>query len=513
MTQINYNSPKWFNSETAKLLSIYDDKTTNKIFFKKDRNIKTQIYKLNNKLNIDIDNNPSIESKIIKQLDDIINNYKPKFNKNKTIKTKFIKEINGINKVTRVKKYIINFNKKQIETIQNWIYECRKLYNICIDKHNTDNTYFNKGYKAIKANLLNEVYKNKKKPVPYDVLSDEIRIFCSNLKSCYTNLKNKNIKYFKIKKKTKKNTNDSLLIPSKSIQKNGIFSTILGPVNKLNLDLEITHDSRLFYNHYQNNYTLMIPTDVICKQISNRESICAIDPGEKKFIEFVGSQSYGYIGKNMRKVILKNRNQISKYQKILSKGKNKNGKSIKNKKHIIRKIRKLYKKNKNIVKELHNQTANYLCKNYDKILIPKFQTQNMIKHKKEFKVYKKDFINTGTTNEEKKYKAKELTKKCRLNKNVKYVLNSLSHYQFRQHLIDKSNEYGCIVKVITEEDTSCTCSNCGHKSNIYNKRQKECENCKYKIDRDLNGAKNILIKNLKVFNYKAIKLKASYKPI
>lgn len=52
-------------------------------------------------------------------------------------------------------------------------------------------------------------------------------------------------------------------------------------------------------------------------------------------------------------------------------------------------------------------------------------------------------------------------------KRAKFVLNMLGHYKFRQHLINKSNEYGCNVKIVTEEDTTQTCTKCGHKSGKY----------------------------------------------
>ena len=50
--------------------------------------------------------------------------------------------------------------------------------------------------------------------------------------------------------------------------------------------------------------------------------------------------------------------------------------------------------------------------------------------------------------------------------------------------------------IVTEEYTSKTCTRCGGISDKYNRRRKECEYCKYKIDRDINGSRNILIKNL-----------------
>ncbi len=79
----------------------------------------------------------------------------------------------------------------------------------------------------------------------------------------------------------------------------------------------------------------------------------------------------------------------------------------------------------------------------------------------------------------------------------------LSHYKFKQYLINKGNEYDCEIKEVTEENTSKACTKCGKKSDIYKKRQKECEFCKYKIDRDVNGSRNILIKNVKVVKSRA----------
>ena len=300
-------------------------------------------------------------------------------------------------------------------------------------------------------------------------------------------------------------TNYSLYIPLKSIQEHGIFTTLLGKVDNFP-KLNTLHDCRLFYNYNLDSFTLLVPTSYQCKPIQNREPICAIDPGESKFISFYGLQSHGYIGKDIRKPLLKIRNKISRYQKILSKNINKKNGKLNNRKKLHKKIRKLYKKSKNIIKELHNQSANYLCKSYDKILIPKFETQQMIKTKKKFKEYKLEYINEGITLEDRRKKSREFTKKCRLSKNVKYVLNQLSHFSFRQHLANKAKEHGCLIKVVTEEFTSQTCTYCGTLSKTYDhNRMKTCSHCNYKIDRDINGARNILIKNINVFKYKVIK--------
>ena len=96
-----------------------------------------------------------------------------------------------------------------------------------------------------------------------------------------------------------------------------------------------------------------------------------------------------------------------------------------------------------------------------------------------------------------KKELKRITKWKRLSGRVKFVLNMLSHYTFRQHLIHKANEYGCQINVVTEEYTSETCTNCGQLSDSYSNRVKTCEYCNYKINRDYGGSRNILIKNYK----------------
>ena len=73
----------------------------------------------------------------------------------------------------------------------------------------------------------------------------------------------------------------------------------------------------------------------------------------------------------------------------------------------------------------------------------------------------------------------------------------LSHYKFKMHLLKKCKEYGSELVKVTEEYTSKTCTNCGKQGTSYSKeRVKICE-CEYKIDRDENGARNIMIKNIK----------------
>ena len=203
--------------------------------------------------------------------------------------------------------------------------------------------------------------------------------------------------------------------------------------------------------------------------------------------------SYGFdkcikFGENIRKPILNEQKKIKKFQSILGKNKNRKGKKLKHRTIIKRKVRRCYRKISNIVKELHNKTALHLCRNYNKILIPKFETQNMIRKYK--KIKNKISETTMTRVEIKKY-----TRHRKMNKRVAFVMGMLSHYKFREHLKHKSIEYGCELHVVTEEFTSKCCGKCGILSDNYKNRMKICPNCNHQINRDINGSRNILILN------------------
>ena len=422
----------------------------------------------------------------------------------KTLLTKHTKKVDNNNKIVKTFTYKVNFNEEQIKKIFVWINECIDVYKECVNIFNNHKDLYTSLYTKFKLVVFKRLFKdkNKEKNAPYDTLTDIVREFCSNTKSAFTNLKNGNITHFEMKVKQFK-TAFSLFISKKSINKDGIFTSLLGKQKEFSkiIDVsEIENDCRLIYDKQKKEFYLKCPMYEKLKTIKNRESVCGLDPGEKIFMTFYGTNTCGTIGEDIRKPILRMRNKISKLQSILKKGVNRKNKKLRNKNYIKRKISKTYEKIKNIVKELHNKTALFLCKNFEQIIIPPFETQKMVadkrnEYKNKAKIERQNI--NGENKNEVKNKLKAYTRKGRLNKRVKYVLNTLSHYKFRQHLLNKCEEYGCELSVKTEEYTSKLCSKCGKISDKYNNREKECEHCEYKINRDINGARNILVKNMK----------------
>lgn len=502
---------------------IFNKQVSNNLIFKKNKQID-----INHEQQLINDN----YDKLIKQIyqSDKYDN-KTKQIKIKTLTTKKNKSIKNIDSTTKTLKIKIYPNLIQKNILGKWFDECIKVYDFCIGQYKKDKSYFIKMDLSDKVKIFNDIYGNNEKNAPYAVLSDEVRIFFSNLKSCKTNLKNKNIKHYELKSKDVSKSH-SIFLPKSSIKKNGFYITHLKTMKGMNIKLDLNDigDSRLIHDKENDEYFLSIPYYQKIIKSDNKINIVSIDPGEKIFASFYSEKNYGHIGKNIRNKILPIEKKIRRYQRILSnktndykvingqilrdykknkiinkynkKGKIMNNKKLRNnsilrnKKHIKRKIRRCYKKIKNIVKELHNKTALYFVKNYDKILLPKFSTQNMVRNKKFNKEYFNKLNIEKGINECKK-EVKKIYKQRKLNGRVKFVLNNLSHYKFKMHLLNKCKEYGSELIEVSEEYTSKTCTNCGIQSINYSKeRIKTCE-CGYKIDRDINGARNILIKNLK----------------
>jgi putative transposase len=84
----------------------------------------------------------------------------------------------------------------------------------------------------------------------------------------------------------------------------------------------------------------------------------------------------------------------------------------------------------------------------------------------------------------------------KLSSEVARRMNTLSHYMFRMRLINKFNELNKIVEVKEEYYTSQTCTKCGNiKSDLGGAKVYKCEKCKMIMERDFNGARNIMLRN------------------
>jgi putative transposase len=121
---------------------------------------------------------------------------------------------------------------------------------------------------------------------------------------------------------------------------------------------------------------------------------------------------------------------------------------------------------KNLRSECHKQVGSYLAKNYDVIVLPTFETSQMV-----------------------------VKKKRKLRSKTARAMMTWAFYQFSQTLEHLCNRYGSKLVRITEEYTSKTCTKCGHvHRNLGSSKNFICPSCGYEIPRDFNEAVGIFLK-------------------
>ena len=221
-----------------------------------------------------------------------------------------------------------------------------------------------------------------------------------------------------------------------------------------------------------------MPEEIKIAKNIKKDNICSIDPGNKTFLTIYDPEGKTikicsrdeHLKFNLMKNIIK-RKEIHKYinSKFTNTLVNENKEEyIKSKAKIKKYYNRLTLRIQHMIKELHYKSANYLCSNYSKILLGKLSIQNIT------------------------------SKDGKLCTNEKLFSYAISHDKFRTILKQVALKYGSTVHIVCEGNTSKTCGACGLVKEIKNKRTYKCENCKAVIDRDVNGARNILIKHQKL---------------
>jgi putative transposase len=189
-----------------------------------------------------------------------------------------------------------------------------------------------------------------------------------------------------------------------------------------------------------------------------------LDPGERSFQTFYSPD--GICGKIGGEEFNQKLNILDKKLDLL------HGLSAKaaskRKRNIKKRMAKIRLTIRNLVQDLHWQTAAFLCDNFQNIFLPRFEVSKMVK---------------GSP----------------LGSGVSRKLLQLSHGDFKQKMIYYAKTKHRNLYIVGEEYSTKTCGSCGHIQVMEAKKTFDCEHCKARIDRDYNGARNICLKLLSKF--------------
>ena len=459
-------------------------KSLNQTFTDNQRNklisdvIVTYMAKFNKETNKNIVNETKL-NKLVSELEKKIkyfNNKPSKVSKVSQSKIKSLKKI--YNKRIKVKKLRLYVNDEQKNIFKQWCGTCRYLYNTTLYdiKENKEKINFIKlRNKYIPKSVISEDNKWML-DIPKEVRAESINDLCKAYDSTFKLLNNGTIKKFNMNYRKKKN-DQSIVLPSSALKfdddnnlqlyKRILKENSLLKFNKREKIPKIEFNCRLKLAK-PNIWILYIPyTEAGYNGIENQDAkILSLDPGVRTFL--TGYSPNGSVIKIGDQDISRLIRLCLLIDKMQSKISSKDMKCYK-RLRILNKMQKLRLKIKNLKEDMHWKVCNYLCNNYNYILLPTFEVSNMIvKNSRKIK-----------------------------SKTVRKLLN-LNHGAFRERLKTKAlDKKDCYIIMCNESFTSKTCTNCGTiNETLGGKKKFKCLKCHISVDRDINGARNILLRAL-----------------
>jgi len=313
-----------------------------------------------------------------------------------------------------------------------------------------------------KKNKIHELSKlhinNRDIYVDRHLLDYAINDSINRYKSCLTNLRNGNIKHFRLRYLSPRKSNKIIKLEKCAFSNNCFYSRTFRNVRfDTNHDIDfkdvIVTTSIIQYLEHKDEFMLLIKYRKEINKNMNTH-IIALDPGVRT--PFCGYSNKGIIniGTNINKhlkIKLKKIDSITEDQALRPSRR----KQLK---------KRIYEKMHNRINDYHWKTINYLTNNYGTIVIGDLSTKTM-----------------GERN---------------MDNMTKRVANMLNLFKFKEKLKYKCSYTETKYKLENESYTSKCCSSCGYQNNnLGSAKFYICPQCNVTIGRDVNGALNILLKS------------------
>ena len=345
--------------------------------------------------------------------------------------------------VTKSRKIPLLLTCEQKKTLRFWAAGKRAAYNETL-KYLQRYRGKSPHWKTLKPKILRQL-PNCYKTVPYQIKGDAVReawqaVRNAKLKSKQTGEK-QDIRY-----QSRRMSSQSLFIPASAIRENGIYPTILGdieyaeplpapiaekrekgepkPIDEIRDSRLICEDGSWYLCITYNAPKHSSPTGAM--------RVVALDPGVRDFLTYFSETRFGWLG---HQAINRIQRLCVYLDRLLSRIATC---TIRRKKRTMRRAaNQIRRRIRNLVKELHCKLVRFLVSNFDVILLPSFDTSQMTPR--------------GSRRIRKKSVRQMLT---------------LSHYKFKQRLLDKASQHGKHVIIVNEAYTSKTVSWTGEVNRI-----------------------------------------------
>ena len=355
--------------------------------------------------------------------------------------------------------------KEQKLTLKLWTDAARWCFNKAVELLKDPAIPAN--WKSIKTQIIHSV-PERLKPVPYQVKSIAVRDACKAVSE--TKKRNKLLKedkanglrldeeWHKTRFRSRKNPRQGCFIPKQAINQYGAYHTILGKLQMAE-PLPINHqDSRITVQYGQ--YHLCATHPAQTKKAETQGLIAALDPGIRSFLTWFSEINTGHIAHGAFGRIQRLCNHLDK---LLARAKLEKRRFAKRNKYKAADRMRLDLRN--LIDELHHKAARFLVDNFDVILLPTFETSNMVLRGR------------------RKLRAKSVR-----------ALLGYAHHRFQKFLCWKAWQHGKEVILVNEAYTSKTCSWSGEIIQNFGGRKVIIGSDGVWLDRDTNSARGILLR-------------------
>lgn len=351
--------------------------------------------------------------------------------------------------------------QQQKVLFKQWFGVARKFYNETL-------TIYENGSDKVWHRVYQDIAEQNKehdyiKSVPYQIKKIAVNDYRKAL-SINKKIAKRLGKPFEMKFKSKKNPKQSCYIPKSAISSSGIYHTIAGKLKMKErawFENEDIKACRLVLEY--DKWFIVIPKGIKITPIENQEGVVAIDPGVRTFATYFSTEGhFGKLGQGAFDRILKLNLKIDKLISKLSKETDKHKKS-----NLKRSIFNVRFKIRNLTDELHWKTIKFFTSRFKVIIFPPFNVSEMVEKSKR-----------------------------KLPKKVVRSMNCFRFYEFKERLKLKCKENGITFVESSEAFTSKTNSFTGELiDNLGSKENFMFNNIS--VDRDINGARNILIRAMR----------------
>ena len=367
-------------------------------------------------------------------------------------------------------------DRQQRAKLKLWFDASRFTYNRTIELLTADDAP-KASWLKIKKQTLTQL-PDWTKPAPYEVKSNAIRDAClavSAVKKFNKQLKADKGKGFRQEEhfakahfRSRRNPSQTIFIHASALSHRGVYHTLLGELKRREPIPHAHGDAKLTLRHHQ--YHLSVPFKKMGPHISesnlrpqapDQARVVALDPGVRNFITWFSEDGCGKLGEQdfgrIQRLCQHQDNLLSRATQAPSR----------KRRNLRRAAARMTVRIWNLVNELHHKTARYLVDNFDVILLPAFETSDMV------------------TRGQRRIRSKTVRN-----------LLSFAHHRFRNFLKHKASETGRTVLIVNEAYTSKTVSWTGEINHKLGGRKTVQSSDGRRMDRDHNGARGIFLRAL-----------------